>query len=415
MRLNVGPVKSTGLLKLSLQLLLSTSNCDKKPELFARARFCRCLDWQASNIRAHDQRLNRNDLENMTEIYSNNTKFRQRFVALLRLASLHLFLVSIPLTTSVDAATSLDDAKAQAILQSIWRYQFEAALDSSRQLIVEEDSNAVGYFLMGLVYYSIANQYRSDRDVDSITHYLDVAIKLAQHELKTNEPTPESYYVLGSSYGCRALFRSIHGGWWGAFRDGHHSCSNLEKALALDSSLTDAFSGIGAYHYWKSAKSKKIAFLPFISDQRKVGLAEIYRAIEANGVMEPNARKALLPIYNYEKRYDETLALADTLAVDGFFDSNSQLHAIRALIELTHWSAADSALDVVAGAWALSEYADSCGSSELLFLRAQIRVGQGKLAEAKELVQNINSAKRDCEKNEYFHDTLGKAKALKLK
>lgn len=310
--------------------------------------------------------------------------------------------------------TSIRGTTAGSLLKLVWRGELAAAADSGYRIVSEESLNPVGYFLLGMVYYSISTQFRTDRYLDSVTWNLDRAIALAKMRVDTVSAPVEFYFLLGSAYGCRALHRSMHGGWWGAFRDGHHSCVNLERAYRSDSSVTDALMGIGAYHYWKSAKSKSIAWLPFVGDKRKEGLAELRRAIDAQGMMSPNAYRALLPIYYHEKRYEEALLLCDTLVAAGLFDTNCQLHAIRCLIELEKWDRAEELLLEVRAAWEASPYADSCSFSELQLLEAQILAGSGNVSQARVLLKNLLQLKKACDHNAYFQDTRSRAnKALR--
>lgn len=295
------------------------------------------------------------------------------------------------------------------MLKLIWQSELAAAADSGYRIVSEESRNPLGYFLLGMVYYSISTQFRTDRYLDSVTWNLDRAIELAKVRVDTVGAPAESYFLLGSAYGCRALYRSMHGGWWGAFRDGHHSCVNLEEAYRNDSSLTDALMGIGAYHYWKSAKSKSITWLPFVGDKREKGLAELRRAIDAQGMMSPNAYRALLPIYYHEKRYEDALLLSDTLAAAGLFDTNCQLHAIRCLIELEKWDRAEELLLEVRVKWEASPYADSCSFSELQLLQAQILAGSGHVSQARTLLKNLLQLKDACDHDAYFQDTRSRA------
>lgn len=305
--------------------------------------------------------------------------------------------------------TSVRGTRAGSVLKLIWQSELAAAADSGYRIVYEESLNPLGYFLLGMVYYSISTQFRTDRYLDSVTWNLDRAIELAKMQVDTDGAPAESYFLLGSAYGCRALYRSMHGGWWGAFRDGHHSCVNLEEAYRNDSSLTDALMGIGAYHYWKSAKSKSITWLPFVGDKREKGLAELRRAIDAQGIMSPNAYRALLPIYYHEKRYEDALLLSDTLAAAGLFDTNCQLHTIRCLIELEKWDRAEELLLEVRVKWEASPYADSCSFSELQLLQAQILAGSGHVSRARTLLKNLLQLKDACDQDAYFQDTRSRA------
>ncbi|OGC93662.1 MAG: hypothetical protein A2W25_06065 [candidate division Zixibacteria bacterium RBG_16_53_22] len=294
----------------------------------------------------------------------------------------------------------------------IWSGQFVSAIDSCHRLIDERPDNPQGFFLLGMAYYSINNQYRNDCYADSVAYFLDTAIELAEGKVDQEKNQAKWYFVLGSAYGCRALYRSIHGGWWGAFRDGHHSCSNLERAFKIDDQYTDALSGIGAYHYWKSAKSGILKKLPFIGDSRKRGIAEIIRAVEAEGIMSISAQKSLLPIYFNEKRYADMMNLADSLAAANSLDLSGRLHLTRAFIELERWDLADRTLKEVQSAWESSLYYDACGAAEALYLKGRILSGRGDKSEANQYLGQLFSMDSTCATNAYFRQTLLDARAL---
>ncbi len=207
------------------------------------------------------------------------------------------------------AETSSQSKRAQIIASLIWQSQFGPALDSCHDLVNEEPRNPLGYCLLGMTYFYIGSQYRTDRYADLITDNLDTAIALAGARVGSGSEKSERLFLLGSAFGYRALERSIHGAWWGAQRDGHHSCISLEKAYDLDTTLTDAFLGIGNYHYWKSAKSKFITWLPFVSDNRQLGISEIKRVTRFGLVGTFGARVSLLPIYLNERRYLEVISI----------------------------------------------------------------------------------------------------------
>jgi len=308
--------------------------------------------------------------------------------------------------------TSLRSQGAKEVTLLIWGQEFSSAIERCHQLIADEPENPVGHFLMGLTYYAINNQFRNDFYADSVIENLNAAISCAEIKIKEEKGNPDWYFVLGSAYGCRALYRSIHGGWWGAFRDGHHSCSNLEKAFKLDSTLTDALSGMGAYHYWKSAKTKVLTVLPFVGNKRKQGISEILEAVNANGIMSQSARKSLLPIYFNEKNHEQVLALADSLDAMNILDLSSSLHLARALIELGRWSDAEQALGEVEAAWSSSIYNDPCGATEVLYLRARILRAQGDIIGVKECLKRLSAMEDSCAANAYFRQTLSNAREL---
>lgn len=312
----------------------------------------------------------------------------------------------------VAAETSIRSLRVRTIMQMVSQDDFPSAIDSSRQLVVEEPSNPVGYFLLGVIYYSILNQYRNDNYCDSTTNNLDTAISLSRSRIDEGSNQADIYFVLGSAYGCRALYRSVHGGWWGAFRDGHNSCSNLEKALDRDSTLTDAFSVIGAYHYWKSAKAKVFSWLPFVGDKRKQGITEIYEAISAKGMMSLNARKSLLAIYLNEKRYEGVVEVTDTLASLNLLDVSCRFQLVQALIKLRRWDEARRALTNLQTDWESIPYGNPCGANEGLYQRASLAAEQGDTSAARGYIRQILSADSTCNSSAYYRQTVSKAREL---
>ena len=67
----------------------------------------------------------------------------------------------------------------------------------------------------------------------------------------TRKPTrAEAWFYLGGAYGARAQWRVLRGERLAAARDGKRIKEALERALALDPELQDAYFGIGLYQYY---------------------------------------------------------------------------------------------------------------------------------------------------------------------
>src|SRR6185369_6621654 len=67
----------------------------------------------------------------------------------------------------------------------------------------------------------------------------------------TREPEhAEAWFYLGGAYGARAQWRVLRRERLGAARDGKRIKEALERALALDPRLQEAYFGIGLYHYY---------------------------------------------------------------------------------------------------------------------------------------------------------------------
>jgi len=124
----------------------------------------------------------------------------------------------------------------------------------------------------------------------------------------------EAWFYLGGAYGARAQWRVLRGERLSAARDGKRIKDALERALAIDPQLQDAYFGIGLYHYYADVAPAAAKFLRWLlllpGGDRVKGLEEMLRAREGGELLESEADYQLHLIYLwYEKRTDRALAL----------------------------------------------------------------------------------------------------------
>ena len=129
------------------------------------------------------------------------------------------------------------------------------------------------------------------------------------------EPTrAEAWFYVGGAYGARAQWRVLRGQRIGAARDGKRIKDALERALALDPRLQEAYFGIGLYHYYADvapAAAKMLRWLLLLpGGDRKAGLQEMLRARSAGALLRDEADYQLQVIYLwYEKQPQRALEL----------------------------------------------------------------------------------------------------------
>jgi len=124
----------------------------------------------------------------------------------------------------------------------------------------------------------------------------------------------EAWFYLGGAYGARAQWRVLRGERVSAARDGKRIKDALERAIAIDPQLQDAYFGIGLYHYYADvapAAAKLLRWLLLLPGGDRVkGLEEMLRARAEGELLESEADYQLHLIYLwYEKRPDRALEL----------------------------------------------------------------------------------------------------------
>lgn len=129
----------------------------------------------------------------------------------------------------------------------------------------------------------------------------------------------EAWFYLGGSIGARAQWRALRGQTLAAARDGKRIKEALERALALDPALQDAYFGIGLYHYYAAvapAAARMLRWLLLLpGGDRDEGLAEMQRARNGGQLLRSEADYQLHLVYLwYEKQAPRALELLSALA-----------------------------------------------------------------------------------------------------
>lgn len=116
----------------------------------------------------------------------------------------------------------------------------------------------------------------------------------------------EAWFYLGGAYGARGQWRVLRGQIVSAARDGKRIKDALERALALDRTLTDAYFGIGLYHYYADvapAAAKVLRFLLFLPGGDRVqGLREMLQARNGGQILRSEADYQLHVLYLWYER-----------------------------------------------------------------------------------------------------------------
>jgi tetratricopeptide (TPR) repeat protein len=124
----------------------------------------------------------------------------------------------------------------------------------------------------------------------------------------------EPWFYLGGAYGARAQWRVLRGERLAAARDGKRIKDALERSLALDPALQDAYFGIGLYHYYADVAPAAAKFLRWLlllpGGDRVEGLEEMLKARDQGELLRSEADYQLHLVYLwYEKQPQRALEL----------------------------------------------------------------------------------------------------------
>lgn len=146
---------------------------------------------------------------------------------------------------------------------------------------------------------------------DEFWTLLDIAEARAKSWLKSKPEDSWALCCLGHVYGYRAVWEGRFGSWFAALKRGLNARGAYDHALEADSNCMDVYIGIGSYHYWKSAKSEFINWLPLVvKDDKSKGIAEMKVALKRGWLSQGAAAAGLVAIYMHRKAYGSALELA---------------------------------------------------------------------------------------------------------
>ena len=133
------------------------------------------------------------------------------------------------------------------------------------------------------------------------------------------EPTnAEAHFYAGAAYAARVQWRVLREEKLAAARDGKRIKQALERAIALDPDMDDAYFGIGLYQYYAAvapAAAKMLRFLLMLPGGDKTeGLAHMQRARAQGTLLQGEADYQLQILYLwYERRADLAVDLLRSL------------------------------------------------------------------------------------------------------
>jgi len=144
------------------------------------------------------------------------------------------------------------------------------------------------------------------------------AIKSTEAWVARDPDSAEAHFYAGAAYAARVQWRVLRDEKLAAARDGKRIKQALERSVALDPALEDAYFGIGLYQYYADVAPTAAKMLRFLlmlpGGDRKEGLARMRRTRTEGQLLKGEADYQLQLVYLwYEKRADLAADLLEGL------------------------------------------------------------------------------------------------------
>lgn len=181
---------------------------------------------------------------------------------------------------------------------------------------IHNDSSIVDYFYYASVLNSkmvhFENNYDETDFLKAINNVIEIGTKSIELGTGTLKEKAKTLFYVGSAYGSLAYYQGRKGEWFPAVNNGRKAQEFLTKAVETDSTLWDAYLGLGSYKYWLSTK---VYWIPFIDDEREEGISLIKKTIKHDSFSKSLAMHQLVYILLDYGDFKQAQKIAEELIV----------------------------------------------------------------------------------------------------
>jgi len=147
---------------------------------------------------------------------------------------------------------------------------------------------------------------------------VEAAIAAATAWTEREPMRAEAWFYLGAAHGSRVQWWALRGERLAAAREGKRIKNALDRALALDPGLNDAYFGLGLYHYYADVAPGILKMLRWLlllpGGDRALGLEEMHRARRGSELVRSEVEYQLYVMYVwYEKQPERALEMLENL------------------------------------------------------------------------------------------------------
>ncbi len=232
----------------------------------------------------------------------------QRYLSRFNICCLFLFVIcATSCVAQALSAAHLDSLLQRAVIATVDQ-EYDRAFRVVDQAIALAPNDPLGPLFRAATLQSRMMDYEVYEDEKEFFKSIKQCRQLAEKKLQRQPNDAWGHFALGSAYGYEAFYIGKKKRYLEAAHLGWNSIKHLEAAVRLDSTLYDAYLGIGTYKYYRS----KLKLL-FFADERETGLAMVRKAGTHGKYSRYAALNGLTWILLDENNAQEAFAISDAI------------------------------------------------------------------------------------------------------
>jgi len=213
----------------------------------------------------------------------------------------HIILIVIFGLINLSAEEKIDPSSDSLIVKGIdliLKQEYTKADSLFCEIINHYPDHPAGFLYRA----AVMQTYAVDFDVPIEREKFDSLLECGRNAA-SRLSSPLREYFIGTADSYEAYERVESGDWFNGVQKGLASVSEFEELVEQDSSFYDAYVSIGTYYYWSSRKTAFLRWLPFINDNRELGIRMLKIGAEYSEYNSFVAISALISIYLDAENY----------------------------------------------------------------------------------------------------------------
>jgi tetratricopeptide (TPR) repeat protein len=202
---------------------------------------------------------------------------------------------------------------ALASIEYVYTEKFKQAEEEAKKIVDINPEHPAGYFFLAVAIDSWMMYYQSSKREEEFYRCCDRAIDNGERLLSKDPNNAWVKFFMGGADGYKGTYESRYERWITSFRHGWKGVSTLMDLSKTNPDIHDINFGVGTYHYWRSALTKMLWWMPGVGNKCEEGIKEIYDAKNFGIYTKIASAVSLIAILTNEKRYEEAAKICDEM------------------------------------------------------------------------------------------------------
>lgn len=202
------------------------------------------------------------------------------------------------------------DSVIQKGIEATAAGHYSKALKIFNGVVEKIPDDPKGYFFLASVYNILSGYFDDQTYRDGFDDNASKALAISEARIKADLNDADAFLLAGLTMGMLGMDAARRQSYVRAFLRSRKTKKYLERVIALNPDLGDAYYGLGVYYFWRARAKWLRRLAPLLGDTGEEGLRYLRRAARSGRWLRDLARIELVYTLYTEKKFNEGRRLA---------------------------------------------------------------------------------------------------------